>query len=681
MKKKISFKNTPPFLKNRHLRWVTFFISLLSICGTVIAFLYGSVAGTIMLVLTCIGLAYVINWMNHLSINRDEYISDLSYRIHRGESETMLEMPIGVMILSDDQKIEWVNPYLQPYFGDQDVLGKSVVDVAPGLNSLISKFWDSSDTNEVTWNHHHFSMLVQKEFHTVYLMDVTSYYDIEERYNNEKVSIGEIFLDNYDEITQSMTDQEISNLLNYVTNELSGWAREFGMYLKQIDDDHFMIIAYASSLKEIEEDKFKILDKIRESTSKQNFPLTLSVGIAYDDSNLNSLADQAQSDLDLALGRGGDQVVVKAKDQEARFYGGKTNPMEKRTRVRARMTSQALQEVMKESDQIFVQGHQRPDMDAIGACFGIRRLAQMNNKKCWIVIDQSQLHSDVKRLLETSKEYPEIFDSIITPDEALQKATDNSLLIMVDHSKPSMSISEPLYERLANRVVIIDHHRRGEEFPPNPILVYIEPYASSTCELITEMFEYQSQDAEPINKLEATAMLTGIFIDTQSFSMRTGTRTFDAASYLRSAGADSEEMQQFMEENVDDYLARNHLISLVEFIDEDRRIALIAGEDDHPYDPVTAAQAADSILTVSGVEASFVATERPNGVVGISARSNGDVNVQIIMERLGGGGHLSSGATQISDKKVSEVKPILIQTIKDVLSGETEADSNDKIDE
>ncbi|MHA8262312.1 DHH family phosphoesterase [Lactobacillaceae bacterium Melli_B3] len=681
MKKKFSFKNMPPFLKNKHLRWITLFISLLAVCGTVVAFLYNLYTGIGLLLLVCFGLAYTFNLMNHLSIDRDEYLSDLSYRIHRGESETMLEMPIGVMILSDDQKIEWVNPYLQPYFGDQDVLGEPVVNVAPGLNSLISKYWSSSDTNDVTWNHHHFSMLIQKEFHTVYLMDVTNYYDIEERYNNEKVSIGEIFLDNYDEITQSMTDQEISNLLNYVTNELSGWAREFGMYLKQIDDDHFMIIAYASSLRAIEDDKFKILDKIRESTSKQNFPLTLSVGIAYGDSNLNSLADQAQSDLDLALGRGGDQVVVKAKDQEARFYGGKTNPMEKRTRVRARMTSQALQEIMKESDQIFVQGHKRPDMDAIGACFGIRRIAKMNNKKCWIVVDQSQLHSDVKKLIETSKEYPEIFDSIITPEEAVQKATDNSLLIMVDHSKPSMSISEDLYKRLANRVVIIDHHRRGEEFPPNPILVYIEPYASSTCELITEMFEYQSQDAEPINKLEATAMLTGIFIDTKSFSMRTGTRTFDAASYLRSAGADSEEMQQFMEESVDDYLSRNHLISLVHFIDEDRHIAVVAGEDNRTYDPVTAAQAADALLNMAGVDASFVATKRSDGVVGISARSNGDVNVQIIMERLGGGGHLSSGATQISDKLVSEVEPELVETIKDVLSDETDGHSDDKIEE
>lgn len=496
----------------------------------------------------------------------------------------------------------------------------------------------------------------------MYLMDITKYANIQERYESEQISVGQIFLDNYDEITQSMTDQEISNLSNYVTNELATWSQKYGMYLKQIDDDHFFLLAYAKSLTAIENDKFNILDVVRETTSKQNFPLTLSIGIAYGEDDLNSLADQAQSNLDLALGRGGDQVVVKSLDGTARFYGGKTNPMEKRTRVRARMISQALNELMNASDQVFVQGHTRPDMDALGACLGIRRIAQMNNKKCWIVLDKEKVHSDIQRLLEAAKKYPEISDSIITPSEAMEKATDSSLLIMVDHSKPSISISEELYQKMAERVIIIDHHRRGEEFPENPMLVYIEPYASSTCELITEMFEYQPHEEEPINRIEATAMLTGIFIDTQSFSMRTGTRTFDAASYLRSAGADSTEMQQLMKENIDNYLQRNHLISMVEFFHKD--MAMIVGEEDRVYDPVTAAQACDSLLTMSGVDASFIITKRSDGQVGVSARSTGSINVQIIMERMGGGGHLSSGATQIEGKSIADVKQLLLESIK-----------------
>lgn len=651
----------PPFVHNRRLRRIMMFIALIVIYGIVISFLYNIFASIALIIISVVGLIYTIVMMNEMSSDTNRYISDLSYRIHRGEQETLLEMPIGVMILNDQNVIEWTNPFLTKYFKDENILGKRIEDVDHDLQQLIMKYGESDEFHTVTWRDHKFTMLVQSEYNSVYLLDITRYANLEERYEDEQISVGQIFLDNYDEITQSMTDQEISNLSNYVTNELATWSKKYGMYLKQIDDDHFFLLAYAKSLAAIENDKFNILDMVRESTSKQNFPLTLSIGISYGEDDLNSLADQAQSNLDLALGRGGDQVVVKSLDGTARFYGGKTNPMEKRTRVRARMISQALNELMGDADQIFVQGHTRPDMDSLGACMGIRRIAQMNNKKCWIVLDKEQVHSDIQRLLEAAKKYPEISDAIITPSEALSKVTDNSLLIMVDHSKPSISISTDLYNRMTQKVVIIDHHRRGEEFPENPMLVYIEPYASSTCELITEMFEYQPHEEEPINRIEATAMLTGIFIDTQSFSMRTGTRTFDAASYLRSAGADSTEMQQLMKENIDNYLQRNHLISMVEFFHKD--MALIVGEDDRVYDPVTAAQACDSLLTMSGVDASFIITKRADGQIGVSARSTGSINVQIIMERMGGGGHLSSGATQLKDKSIAEVKQLLLETI------------------
>lgn len=675
MKRLFSLTNLPPFLKNNILRWITLVLTLLSIFGLVVSFLYDWISGVIFLVIVCSVLSYVFKKMNDLSVSTDNYISDLSYRMHRGEQESLLEMPVGVLMISETGVIEWVNPYLATYFGDQDLLGKTVEEVNPELDDIFKNNWDNPDCATVKWNDHYFTMLVQKEYRTVYMMDITKYYQIEKDYNDEKIAIGQVFLDNYDEITQSMTDQEISNLSNYVTNELTVWAQRFGFFIKQVDEDHYIMMAYSKTLKEIEEDKFSILDLIRESTSKQNYPLTLSMGIAYEENNLNDLAEQAQSDLDLALGRGGDQVVVKAKDHESRFYGGKTNPMEKRTRVRARMISQALQELFKESDTIFVQGHQQPDMDSVGAGLGIHRLAKMNNKHCYVVIPEGTFHSDVQRLIDKTKKDDELADDIITPDEALQLATDNSLLIMVDHSKPSMSVSEELYQRLSNKVMIIDHHRRGEEFPENPVLVYIEPYASSTCELITEMFEYQSQDAEPISKLEATAMLTGIFVDTKSFTLRTGTRTFDAASYLRSYGADSEEMQQFMQENPDSYMARMHLISMAQFVDDENHMMYVAGEQERVYDPVTAAQAADSLLNMSGVSASFVITHRPDDLIGISARSDGDVNVQRVMEELGGGGHLSSGATQISDKTIDEVVEMLKKAIDEVHSEEAPEDN------
>ena len=430
--------------------------------------------------------------------------------------------------------------------------------------------------------------------------------------------------------------------------------------MKVIDDDNYLIIGHRSALQELERKKFKILDIIRENTSQQNSPVTLSVGISYGENNLIKLADTAQENLDLALGRGGDQVVVRAQDQPARFYGGKTNPMEKRTRVRARMISQALKELIDQADQLFVMGHKKPDMDSLGACLGIRRIAEMNGKECWIVVDDEQQHSDIQRLMREVDNYQNIKDHIISPSEALEKATANSLLVMVDHAKESITISPALYDQLQNRLVIIDHHRRGEEFPENPLLVYIEPYASSTCELITEMFEYQPREGKGLNKLEATTMLTGIQIDTKSFTKSAGTRTFDAASYLRSAGADGMMIQSFMKEDSQSFMQRNHLLARAEINDQ---IAICAGEEDRYYDSVTAAQAADMLLQISNVDASFVITKRSDGGVGVSARSMGDFNVQVVMEKMGGGGHLANAATQISGKTVAEVKQELLNLL------------------
>ncbi|KRN28624.1 hypothetical protein IV38_GL000825 [Lactobacillus selangorensis] len=614
-------------------------------------------------------LGTVFYGLETISRNTSAYVSDLSYRIKRGEQEALVKMPIGILMYNDKGEIQWTNPYLQGYLGNKEVIGKKISEVDPELAQLVEQNENSNDTKVVHWGQNQFEIIIQQSIGVVYLLDITKYAAIEDRYKDEQIAIGQVFLDNYDEVTQTMDDQSISNLNNYVTNQLSMWANQFEMFLKRVDDDHFFLMAYAKSLKAVEDDKFKILDTIREETSKQNFPLTLSVGIAYGDTDLAALSVTSQSNLDLALGRGGDQVVVKSKEGEARFYGGKTNPMEKRTRVRARMISQALQEIFNQTDQVFVMGHIRPDMDAIGASLGIRRIAQMNNKECWVVIDQTHIHTDVQRLLQEIQHYPDIAPKIITPEEALEKATDNSLLVMVDHSKPSISMSPDLYKRLANRTVIIDHHRRGEEFPENPMLVYIEPYASSTCELITEMFEYQPQNVPGLDKIEATAMLAGITVDTKSFSLRTGTRTFDAASYLRSVGADGLMIQHLLKENVQSYIEKNHLIERVEMVHE--TMAICTGEEDQVYDPVIAAQAADTLLSLSGVEASFVITRRSDKLIGVSARSLGTVNVQLIMEKMGGGGHLSNAATQIENTTIDAVRDQLLDAIDAVEAEES----------
>lgn len=666
------FWQIPEFLRNKHLRIIAVFLLILSLVCATLAFIVNAWLGIIvfLLILLTIGLSFIT--LKQVMQDTTHYISDLSYKIKRSEQEALLKMPIGILMLNDLAEVVWVNPTMQKLFGQEEILGKKLTEADEELAKVINDNMSNKDSVEIKWQDKKFNMLVQNDINVVYLLDITHYAEIQKQYDDSRLVIGQIFIDNYDEVTQSMNDTNISNLSNYITNELSSWASQMGMFLKMIDEDHYFVLAYTKSLTQMEKEKFKLLDRIRERTSKQNFPVTLSIGLAYGGTDLAKLSRLSQSNLDLALGRGGDQVVVRGvDDSQARFYGGKTNPMEKRTRVRARMISQALQELMSQSDDIFVMGHAGPDMDSIGACLGIRRIAKMNGKQCWLVLDTDNLHSDIQRLLDEIDNYPDIKESIISPEEALQKATKKSLLLMLDLSKPSISMSPELYDQLKNRVIIIDHHRRGEEFPENPMLVYIEPYASSTCELITEMFEYQSRYSDdPINKLEATAMLTGIVIDTKSFSLRTGTRTFDAASYLRSVGADSQMSQHFMKENVQSFLQRNHLIDRVEFVGNGN--AVVVGENDRAYDPVTAAQAADSLLTVSGVQASYVVTHRSEDIIGISARSNGETNVQIIMEKMGGGGHLSNAATQIEDRDILDVRKQLLDLIAQTEENNTE---------
>ena len=660
MHKFFSRENWLFYFKHPAVRWNVCYLLLLTILSLCFAFTLNWVVGIIVFVIALVGGVTSVKQLRRLVIDANEYLNHLVYQIKQGQQEALLEMPVGLIMLNQRQEVEWINPYMARYFPLKRVVGKSLAEVDEELAQLVQQHADDTKPQVVTWRDRQFDFLVQKQHRVIYLMDVTKYEQISKRFKQEQIFLGNIYLDNYDELIQGMNDSNVSNLHNYVTSEISKWAQENQLLMKVIDDDNYLIIGHRSALQELERKKFKILDIIRENTSQQNSPVTLSVGISYGENNLIKLADTAQENLDLALGRGGDQVVVRAQDQPARFYGGKTNPMEKRTRVRARMISQALKELIDQADQLFVMGHKKPDMDSLGACLGIRRIAEMNGKECWIVVDDEQQHSDIQRLMREVDNYQNIKDHIISPSEALEKATANSLLVMVDHAKESITISPALYDQLQNRLVIIDHHRRGEEFPENPLLVYIEPYASSTCELITEMFEYQPREGKGLNKLEATTMLTGIQIDTKSFTKSAGTRTFDAASYLRSAGADGMMIQSFMQEDSQSVMQRNHLLARAEINDQ---IAICAGEEDRYYDSVTAAQAADMLLQISNVDASFVITKRSDGGVGVSARSMGDFNVQVVMEKMGGGGHLANAATQISGKTVAEVKQELLNLL------------------
>ena len=661
------YEKLPSYLRIPSVKYYggSFIILLFILC--IMSFATHVWLGFVFLFWICLFATLVYFSIQHINKKINEYAIDLAYKIRKGEQDAYLKMPIGMILYDTNENITWINPYLQKKLQRQNVIGIPLKELNERLYYQVKKQIQNQKENDIfTHIDKKYQVIVHSDIRMIYLTDITEYASIEEKYHEEQIVFGQIFLDNFSEVSQSLNDRRKSNLNNFVTNQLSSWAIHHNIFMKRVDDDRFIAFLNRKSLETLEKEKFDIMDKIRETTAKQNFPLTVSMGFSYADKNNNDvkypeIASYAQANLDLALGRGGDQVVVRSQNEDARFYGGKSNPMEKRTRVRARMVSQALKDLMEEASEIIVMGHQFPDMDAIGACLGIRRIANMNQKKAWIVTNENQFSHDIHKLMDVIREQKDLREDIITPEEALEKLTPNTLVILVDVSRPVIAAAPEVLEQ-ANKIVVIDHHRRSQDFPKNPVLVYIEPYASSTGELITELFEYQNNYAESIQPIEATAMLGGIIVDTRNFTLRTGSRTFDAASYLKSVGADTILIQRLLKENVETYLLRSHLLNSLILLENN--IGIVQGEEDTPYPTVVAAQTADMMLSMENIDASFVVTKREDGRIGISGRSLGNKNVQRVMEKMGGGGHLSNAATQLSDTTIAEA---VIQ-LKEVIS-------------
>ena len=663
------YEKLPSYLRIPSVKYYggSFIILLFILC--IMSFVTHVWLGFVFLFWICLFATLVYFSIQHINKKINEYAIDLAYKIRKGEQDAYLKMPIGMILYDTNENITWINPYLQKKLQRQNVIGIPLKELNERLYYQVKKQIQNQKENDIfTHIDKKYQVIVHSDIRMIYLTDITEYASIEEKYHEEQIVFGQIFLDNFSEVSQSLNDRRKSNLNNFVTNQLSSWAIHHNIFMKRVDDDRFIAFLNRKSLETLEKEKFDIMDKIRETTAKQNYPLTVSMGFSYPDKENSDvtypeIASYAQANLDLALGRGGDQVVVRSQNEDARFYGGKSNPMEKRTRVRARMVSQALKDLMEEASDIIVMGHQFPDMDAIGGCLGIRRIAKMNQKKAWIVTNENQYSHDIHKLMDVIQEQKTLREDIITPEEALEKLTPNTLVILVDVSRPVIAASPEVLEQ-ANKIVVIDHHRRSQDFPKNPVLVYIEPYASSTGELITELFEYQNNYAESIQPIEATAMLGGIIVDTRNFTLRTGSRTFDAASYLKSVGADTILIQRLLKENVETYLLRSHLLNSLILLDNN--IGIVQGEEDTPYPTVVAAQTADMMLSMENIDASFVVTKREDGRIGISGRSLGNKNVQRVMEKMGGGGHLSNAATQLSDTTIEEAVIQLKEVISDL---------------
>ena len=653
------------FFRKRAIRYPLAVLSLLGITAAVFLFIFHFWTGLLfsMVFLVAIGIAWKVEDQTYSET--EKHIETLSYRMKKVGEEALLELPIGIILINDSQSVEWANPYTTKVFAMDSLIGQNLVELSEELYAAVTS--ERTERFVIKVGTESYKVSYNAEEKLIYLFDVTEKLEIEKLYYSDRTVLGIILIDNYDEISQAMDDQMKSKLNSLVTSLVMNWGKDYGVYVKRIASDRFLAVFNEAALERVESARFSILDDIREATAEQSSALTLSIGVGTGSTSLIELGELAQSSLDLVLGRGGDQVAIKQFDGKVKFYGGKTNPAEKRTRVRARVISHALRDLIKDSDKVFIMGHKMPDMDAIGASIGVRKMARMNKVEGYVIINYDELDGSVTRLLEEIQHDDELYSQFITPETASSMITEQSLVIVVDTHKPSMVIDERIVDK-AEKVVVIDHHRRGEEFIDNTMLVYMEPYASSTAELVTELLEYQPKE-EKLTMLESTALLAGIIVDTKSFTLRTGSRTFEAASYLRANRADTALVQRLLKEDIDTYIERAKLIETAEIIDGE--IAIAKGNEDVVYGSVLIAQTADILLTMQNISASFVVAPRSDGKIGISARSLGDLNVQITMEELGGGGHLTNAACQLSVDSVAEA----VEQLKTVLGKQIERGS------
>lgn len=650
----------PDFNKKIGLRSHFLILYGITIVLLVLVYLDSWASGLVMTFFVASSFYYSMQTENTLENKRSAYIATLSHRIKKVGEEALLEMPIGIILYDENYKIEWTNGYMnqfKDFTAENTLIGSNLGVIS---DDIINRIKEGYSEQWLALKDETYQVSIRKEERLLYFFDQTKEVEIEKLYHNEQTILSIFFLDNYEEITQTMDDTLKSQLNSQVTQVLNEWAQKYGLFLKRTSQERFLAVGTKQILRQMEEDHFNILNTVRELNTENGNPLTLSIGVGGGvDLKLPDLGALAQSSLDLALGRGGDQVAIKDESGKVRFYGGKTNPMEKRTRVRARVISHALKGLVQASEDVFIMGHKSPDMDSLGAAIGVLNIVKRNNKDGYIVFDPEDVHSGVIRLVDGIQEDEELWSHFITPDEAEAIISEDSLIVIVDTHRPKMIAEEKLLNKTEYKVVI-DHHRRGEDFVENPTLVYMEPYASSTAELVTELLEYQPNRMK-LTMLEASALLAGIIVDTKSFTLRTGSRTFDAASYLRSKGADPVLVQRFMKEDLDLYVRRSKLIERTKVYR--KTIAIANGDQDEVYDQVLIAQTADTLLTMSGINASFVISKRSDDRVGISARSLGDVNVQLIMEQMNGGGHLTNAATQIEDTTVEDAEVLLKEII------------------
>lgn len=617
-------------------------------------------------------LAYLIFYnLKITNIRREEwtrYIEGLSSDIDSATKQAILNLPIPLTIVEFDGTITWYNPKFLEIMESKDLLEKDIQDIVPNFRLRDILEDKESSSADVFVGGKHYKVLcniiklpkehVSNYIIMLYWIETTDYVVMKNKYEDEKMVVALIQVDNYDEVMQSTEEANKPLVIAEIDHKLNLWASRLNGLIRKYANDKFIVIFEKQHLEKLKVKKFDILDEIRELELGNKIPITLSIGIGTEGKNPSQSCEFANAAKDLSLGRGGDQAAVK-EDDKISFYGGKTKAVEKRTKVKSRVIAHALKQLIEQTENVIVMGHKNSDLDALGSAIGIYRAAKNMGKNAYIVLSGS--NPSIKVLMNRLMEKEQYRKAIISCEEAKLRLDEKSLLVVVDTHRPAFTECPDLLKQ-TDKIVVIDHHRRGTEFIENTVLSYHETYVSSTSELVTEILYYMD-DKVKVEQIEAEALLAGIAVDTKNFTFKTGVRTFEAASLLRRAGADTTAVKQLFQDDLSTFIERAEIIKQAEVVHG--TVAISSSEKATKNVQLIAAQAADELLNIRGITASFVFGKAEDETIFISGRSLGDINVQIILEKLGGGGHLSVAGAQLEGYTIEEAKEMLEKAIEE----------------
>jgi len=622
------------------------------------------------------------------------YIENLNFNIDAATKDTLLNFPMPLVVTELNGSIIWYNSTFKKISEQGDVFEKVIktfVDeftannsTAANSNTVGSAVISSAAGNpgnppnnfssiskQITLNGMHYQVLCNitgqdrklnagNNILILYFIDITQFIELKKLYADEKIMTGIVVIDNYDDLMQSMEDANRPQMLAEIDKRVVQWMSSTNGIIKKYERDKYLFLFEYKYMKDFEEKKFEILDTVKEINVGNKIPVTLSLGFGLNGKTPIDNFHSAAAAIDVALGRGGDQVVIKNGDSFS-FFGGKTRELEKRTKVKARVIAYALRELIDQSPTVFIMGHENADIDSLGASLGLYRVVKSRGKDAFIILNR--VNPTIESLITKIQKSAEYEDLFISRNEALDMVNKKTLLIIVDTHRPSFTEIPELIGS-AGQVVIIDHHRRGADYIQDTVLTYQETYASSTSELVTEILQYIDEKLK-LKPIEAEALFAGIVVDTKNFTFKTGVRTFEAASYLRRQGVDTVAVKQLFQNDLVTYSNISNVVRSVEMISSEIAISLCPPGIKNAQ--LIAAKAADELLNLSGIFAAFVLCN-VGSEVWISGRSLGDINVQMILEKLGGGGHLSVAGAQLTDITLEDAKDKLKYAIMEYVN-------------